>query len=234
MKLVVSLSFLVLAAACESGAPGGGGGPVPAEELGGELGRASCDRWAACCTAEEFMDQTLGAQTEEECVDLYAGLLDSLLIPPLLDSIEQGRVVYHADRMGTCIELVRTLSCTQLAELNDSGSPWGAECQDPFEGQVGADGACANDWDCVSEYCSGDATDFEGNITFGVCITAPTEGLPCDDFECADGFFCDSSGKVPTCLALLVDGSNCELEDECASGACEGGFCGAPTVCDGV
>lgn len=231
-RLVYQVSWLSLslfAAACD----GGGGGSVPPDQLGVEMGSAMCAHFAECCTVEEFMDQTLGAENEEECRALYAGFVGGLLVPVLEDSIAAGRVVYHGDRMAGCLDLMRSLSCSDFNELEAADSPWLVGCQDPFEGQVAIGGECANDWDCVSEYCSGESTDFDGNVTFGACANAPSIGQPCDDFECADNAYCES-GPTPTCQALLSDGSACSSGDDCASGGCEGSVCGPPTTCDGV
>ena len=227
MKRFVYLS-LFLFAACD----GGGRGSVAPSELGGEMGEVMCARLSECCTAAEFMEQTLGAENEEECRAFYSGFVGALLTPVLEDSIAAGRVVYHGDRMGACLDAMAALSCDEATVAIESDSPWNG-CQDPFEGQVAIGGQCANDWDCVSEYCSGESTDFEGNITFGTCAAAPAIGMPCDDFECGEDAYCEN-GTTPTCQAKLSDGSGCTDEDECASGGCNGGVCGAPTTCDGV
>ena len=227
MHRFVFASFIVFAAGC-----GGGSSSVPPDQLGTELGEVMCARMAECCTTEEFMEQTLGADSEEECRALYTGLVGGLLVPVLEDSIAAGRVVYHADRMGACLDTMAAMSCGEAVVAMGGDTLWGG-CEDPFEGQVAVDGVCASDWDCVSEYCSGDSVDFDGNITYGVCAEPPTVGMPCDDFDCAPGAYCDSGAGTPTCQALLADGSACGNEDECASGGCEGGRCGPPTVCDG-
>lgn len=223
MKRLVYLAVTTwFAAGC------GGGDGISPDQLAGEMGSAMCARFAECCTAEEFMEETLGAEDETECRQLFTGLFGALVTPVLEDSIASGRVVYHADRMGDCLDLMRSLSCTELNELEED--VWLVGCQDPFEGQVAIGGECANDWDCVSEYCSGDSTDFEGNVTFGACANAPAIGQPCDDFECAGGAYCDGG----TCQALLSDGATCSSGDDCASGGCDGNVCGPQTTCDGV
>lgn len=221
----LSLSFFT---ACDSG----GGGSVSPSELGEEMGSVMCARMAECCTEAEFMEQTLGADSEEECRALFAGFVGGLLVPVLEDSIAAGRVVYHGDRMGACLDLMAGLSCVESSVAVEGELIFGG-CQDPFEGQVAIGGDCASDFDCISEYCSGDSTDFEGNITFGACAEYPAIGEPCDDFECGPGAYCES-GATPTCQALLADGSACQSGDDCESGGCENSVCGAPTTCDGV
>lgn len=178
------------------------------------------------------MEQTLGADSEAECRALFSGFVGELLVPVLEDSIADGRVVYHGDRMGACLDLMAAMSCDESAVAIEGDIIWSG-CQDPFEGQVALGGDCAQDFDCVSEYCSGDSTDFEGNVTFGLCADYPAIGQPCDDFTCGPDAYCES-GATPTCQALLSDGSACTDGEDCASSGCNGGVCGAPTTCDGV
>ena len=223
MKRFVYVSLFVLAA-CDSG-----GGSISPSDLGSEMADVMCPRLAECCTPAEFMEQTFGAENEEECRSFYTAFAGALLAPVLEDSIAAGRVVYHGDRMRDCFEAMAALPCgASVGEIGAQTPLTG--CEDPFEGQVAIGGECAEDWDCVSEFCSGETLDFEGNVTFGLCAEPPAVGMPCDDFECAAGAYCDAG----TCEALLSDGSACSTGNECASDGCTGGVCGAPTTCDGV
>lgn len=217
-------------AACSDG--GSGGGTVSPDQLAGVLGHSTCSKLSACCTQQEFMDQTLGTTNEAQCEALIAGLVESVLSKTLKSSIDAGRVIYHADRMGDCIAVIDAASCTEYQALNNgSGSFVGSGCEDPFEGRVANGGDCANDFDCTSEFCSGDSTDTNGNITFGKCIVAPTAGQPCDDTECGGNTFCDGG----TCATRKPDGATCSTKDECASNGCNGspGSCGVSMTCDG-
>jgi hypothetical protein len=216
---------LFLSAACDSG----GRGSVPPEQLGTAMGDVMCARLDECCTAAEFMEQTLGGETIEECHEFYAAFVGSILTPLLEDSIEQGRVVYHPDRMGACFDAIEALSCSETFVEVDGPAPWNG-CQDPFEGQVAIGGECGADWDCLSDFCPGSGIDFDGNITYAVCAEPPAIGMPCADFECGHGAYCEQG----TCEALLADGSACSSGNDCQSDACNGGVCGPPTVCDGV
>jgi len=49
--------------------------------------------------------------------------------------------------------------------------------------------------------------------------------------ECVGGF-CDLLGSE-RCEPLRGDGERCEGGDQCVSGGCEGGVCGAVTFCGG-
>jgi len=222
------ISILILAAC-----GGGGSGGVSPAGLASALAEASCNKHEECCTAEEFMDATLGSENAAECKAVLTGF-GSLLTNVLDDSIEAGRVIYHPDRMEDCLAAIDALSC---AEFKDNGEINDSRCEDPFEGQVADGGECANDFDCVSNYCSGDSMDFEGNLTFGVCADDPVAGLPCDEGRCADSAFCDF--ETDLCEALLADGEACTSDNQCKSEECDTttsspGSCVASTTCDGV
>lgn len=212
---------------------GGGSGGITVDNLAAELGEVTCEKLSACCTPQEFMDETLGADTVAECQALFTGF-GTILTNVMQDSIAAGRMIYHGDRMADCFAAIESASCIDF-RTQQSGPFPGSACEDPFEGLVADGGQCANDFDCRSEFCSGDSVDFNGNVTFGTCGVAPAIGQPCDGDDCAEGAFCDFGPSGQTCTALLTDGSACNGDDECASGGCNGtpGTCGVTTTCDG-
>lgn len=208
---------------------GGGGGGVPIDDLGSELARVTCAKLSECCTTQEFMDATLGAEDESECRALFTAF-GGILVKIYKDSIAAGRLVYHGDRMEDCFSAIEGQTCAEYAAVGD-GDFASAGCEDPFEGTVAAGGQCATDEDCTSGWCSGDSVDFEGNITYGTCGAAPTQGMPCEEFDCGAGLYCEAS----TCTPKKADGMACFSDDECTSGGCNGdpGTCGVTMVCDG-
>ena len=223
------LVSVIVLAAC--GGHGSGGAVISLDELAARAAAATCTKWFGCCNATEFMDKTLGASTEEECETTFAGLIDSLLVPTLRDSVANGRLVYHGDVMADCLATYDDLSCAQF-ELAQNVSGADSPCDDPFEGLVADAGACANDVDCVSNYCSGDSVGSGGAITFGACRAAPGPGTPCDDGQCIDGAFCDGTN----CQAKLADGTACTSDEECINDRCDVATnqCGLTTTCDGM
>lgn len=229
-------SLLVIAMAALVGCDDGSQGPIPPDQITVETSKATCKKLASCCTDEEFADEAFDAETEAECVQIYAAFAD-LVFDAVIQSIDAGRIIYHADRMGACIAAMEAVSCSEFAAGGEGDvAPRG--CENPFEGTV-ADGAeCATDFDCISTWCSGDMVDFEGQVTFGTCGPAPGIGQPCEDFECAPGAYCDTSGAESLCQMPKADGAECETEDECTSGGCNDDgtgvlTCGAPTTCNG-
>jgi hypothetical protein len=223
-----SLLLLATWSLVACGSDGGGSGGVPLDNWASELGRATCAKYAECCTPEEFMDKTLGSDDEMQCVQLLSAF-GSLLVKAYKDSEAAGRLVYHGDHMQDCIDKLEALSCEQLArdEARDLAA---LDCENPFEGKVENGAACATDEDCVSEWCVDDSFDTMGNVIMGTCGPAPRAGMPCEGFTCDEGFYC----VADVCQEKKADGMTCESETECLSSGCNGGTCGASMVCDGL
>jgi hypothetical protein len=221
--------FTMILAACGGG--GGSGGVAP-DQIASEVAKVTCTRLFECCTTPELMQEALGAKTEAECESIFAGF-GTIVFNVIKDSIAAGRVKYDGDALGTCLDVVAGATCSEFSKQrrNDYTSA-SSGCKDPFDGQVAANGACANDVDCVSNYCSGDSVDFNGNVTMGTCKPAPTAGNPCDNGDCAENAWCNAG----MCAAPKADGMPCSLDDECASDSCTGtpSQCASSAVCDGT
>lgn len=233
---------MALATGC--GSDGADGGPVPVERLGTEMGEAQCSYMFECCNAQELMEE-LGAfmiETEGECVQFFSGFVGGLLRPQIEAAVSSGRMVYHADRMGECLALISSMSCEQMAEAMASSENFAVPgCQNPFEGLVAANGACAADMECASGTCVGESMDFEGNITEGTCGDAADVGSECDFGECGPGAYCEFGQGGQMCVAAKAAGASCDSDDECLTDNCEGadpmnqtpGTCSANYTCDG-
>jgi hypothetical protein len=223
----IALCIAVAVAGC-------GGDSVPLSELGSEMGKTICAKMVECCTAEELMDELLGATNQTECEELYNGLIGGLVVPQLEDSVASGRMRYDGGRMAECLDDLAAIECSELRGAIRGGP--GTSCADPFTGLVDIGGACAGDVDCISSFCNGDSLDFEGNVMFGVCAQLPSDGQPCVDDTCGPGLRCDR--QLDTCAPALADGMDCTFDDDCASGDCVdsttgNGTCGRTMTCDG-
>jgi hypothetical protein len=239
-RTILACVFGLVLVACSGGDDAGDdvieGDPVAIDQIGEELGGVQCMKLFECCTADEVMDQTLGAETVEECEEFYAAFIGTLLEPVIQDSVDAGRVEYDGEVLGGCLDVIAAMSCSEFsASFGADGLLAG--CGDPFVARVLIEGECANDFDCTSEYCSGDSVDFNtGAITYGTCAVIPGVGEPCDDGECTDAAYCDMTPDVPICAYRLDDGSDCTFDDDCASDFCDDtNLCAVePPVCDGI
>ncbi len=238
-KSVLAYLFGLVLVACDGGGGGGDdvieGDPVPIDQIGEELGAVQCAKLLECCTTEEFMDQTLGAASRAECEEFFSAFIGTLLEPVIQDSVDAGRVEYDGVVMGGCVDVIAELSCAEFSASFGGDGPLGG-CGDPFLALVVIQGECANDFDCTSGYCSGDEVDFmTGAITYGTCAVPRQAGEPCDDFECADDAYCDSTGVEDICENRRLDGADCTMGDHCLSDFCnDANLCGEQMVCDGV
>jgi hypothetical protein len=231
---------LVLSVVVVSACGGGGSsGSLDVDDLSSRVATVMCGQLNDCCTPDEFREETLGSADEAQCIQRYGGLFEGLLAGALRDSIAAGRVVYHADRAGACLDGYAAMSCLEFIRAREADGPFEG-CSDPFEGTVAIAGACTDDMDCISNYCSGDTLDMNGNRLMGTCATPPAAGQPCDQFECGEGTYCQTGGQTPVCREPQADGAPCFDGDECASSGCNGagtstpGTCGQPMTCDGL
>jgi hypothetical protein len=215
------------------GCGGGGGGDVSLNDFPAEAADAFCAKIFECCDQQEIMEQfsifNPPITTEAQCVTAFTGFYQ-LAFGETQAAIDAGKMKYHADRAGACLDAVRDLSCSQYAMLGDSDTFPG--CEDPFEGLVAADQACADDDECVSGYCEGDTQEMTGT-----CKTEPGSGAACPDFQCASGLYCEFGAAGSTCQPTKADGAQCTSDEECQSDNCDdaSGLCAAAApTCDGV
>jgi hypothetical protein len=213
---------------------GGGGGSVAPDQIGAELGGATCERLFECCDAEELMEQLglFDISTVEECTSFFAGFVGGFLGPQIDAAVASGRLVYHGDRMADCVAGLRALPCDELAEAM-TGDDFLALCANPFEGQVGDGGACGSDLECQSATCTGDSMDFEGNVIEGACGPPPGAGDACDLGSCGAGLYCEFDQAGEVCAEARPAGSSCLSDDECVTGNCDVDVCSAEYSCDG-
>lgn len=230
MRHLLAVVALVAAVGC-----GGGGGSVSMGDVPAKFSHAYCTKAFECCTSAEIAVQfgffNPPITTEAECETTYTSLISGFFASEQA-GITAGKIVYHGDAAGSCIDNVSSESCAEFA-ANTNG-----DCKAAFTGTVATGTTCANDDECTTGYCMGATTQPPVN---GTCADKPTNGQACPDFTCADGSFCDFSMQPPMCATPKADGMSCNSADECASHGCNGGnpmmgmpgTCGAPTMCDG-
>jgi hypothetical protein len=224
-----------------AGCGGDGGSPVPLDNLGTELGTASCRKQFECCTDAEIMAQYMNITymgqpitTEQQCIDFSTALLSSFLVDDYKASLAAGRIAYDEAAAGDCIAAIENTSCADYAAAIAGGgkSTSLVSCESPVTPKVTTGGACAHDYECTTDNCVGATS----NGTDGTCQPVPTAGQPCD-FSCADGLYCGyDSSSMMVCQATKANGAQCNIDDECTSDNCDTTMhiCATkPLVCDG-
>lgn len=241
MKRLVVCVVLVGCAGDDSG----GNGAVAIDNLGMEMGTASCGKQFECCTDAEIMQQymniTIDGQpitTEEQCVSLANGLITGYAIPGYKESIAMGRIEYDGAAAADCVAALAGLTCSEYSALQSSRSgDIGGDCRPFIIAKVGDGGGCTQDYECTSDNCVGATVVPDGPDTDGTCMPMPTAGQACDD-NCADGSYCayDLDAAMDICQELKPDGEQCSYSRECASEVCDSTShtcTGRPLVCDG-
>jgi hypothetical protein len=197
------------------------------DELGAALARSLCPKLLECCTAPELGELFDDGPPSDEtsCVTALTGPMEEL-VAGLAGSVAAGRARYDGARMEACLERIEQVACGEFAGFVGEEELF-ASCEAaPFIAEVDDGGACGADVECKSRFCAG-----RGEGELGSCAALPGAGDTCPESRCAEGLYCDSLG--PSCVAQRADGESCAAEDECLSGACPQGTCGAEPTCDG-
>ena len=189
-----SALFCTLIAGC----PGPSTGNVPLEELPEMLAPSYCNLLDRCGNpfAEQFL--ALGGS----CVDGVVPLLEDSFISRAEAAVAAGTVIYHSDRVGTCLSAFEAASCdvTRAADA----------CTDVFEGTIAAGSACGWDEECIDGYCA--MTD---GTCPGTCASRSTAGGSCTDgracptgYGCTDGNCVELAGLGDACGGMTGEGCN--------------------------
>jgi len=154
---------------------------IPIQDLTKELAISFCS------ALEAFRDSAPG------CREHYESTFEAAILDDILHSIEQGRIVYHADRFADCIAEMEAASLVspglgqEMPELLSEQYGWGS-CPKVFEG-LGTEGAdCAADLECKTEfYCAKSERD-----CLGICQLKKGLGGQClENDMCQDGYLCE-------------------------------------------
>jgi hypothetical protein len=203
----------VMAGVC-LGACGGGGGPIPIDQLGTRVEQVGCDYGVRC---GEYPDVAtcLSAVTDTT--------------PQLVADVKSGKTLYDAAKAGTCLDAFASFGCNQ-SSVNVAP----AACDETFTGTVPVGGACVSAQQCASATCETTACDGTTACCVGMCVAARVtvaEGGACGlDATCATGTFCDFG--TSTCKRRGGAGTACVSSIACASGlTCVTSAGTTPRVC---
>jgi Dickkopf N-terminal cysteine-rich region len=185
------------------GACGGGGGPVPIDQLGPRVEQALCD-YSVRCGSYPDVASCMSAVTDTT--------------PQLVADVKSGKTLYDAAKAGTCLDSLGSFGCNQ-SSMNMTSSA----CDEAFKGTLPGGGACINDQECVSANCDRAGCDGTVACCTGLCAAARVtvaEGGTCGlDATCVTGTFCDFAvGGTSTCKRRGGAGAACVSSLECVSG----------------
>lgn len=169
---------------------------------------ASCNR-SATCSKTFFASYSSVAQ----CSTHVAAACQAALALP-----DTG---FSTDAVNACREAMAGAACIATTP---------AACSD-IHGARGEGRPCAEDIQCASGYCNGEA-----DLKCGSCAAVAASGEACDSKKpCGFGLTCKAgtgsggSGTTGTCVAKLQPGSTCAAGDSCVSPyTCRNGTCSPP------
>jgi hypothetical protein len=237
-RLVVCVVVCVGLASCGGD---GAGGSIDVDNLGSELAVAACERQFSCCTTAEITERYMGItfegqpiDSEETCISFSSAVFAGFALASYKDSLAKGRMEYDGEAAANCVAAIEALSCAQYGaeQFPESG------CRPYLIPKVANGGGCTQDYECTSHNCVGEDTPLGEPATDGACMAMPTAGEACDE-NCAGDLICDSDfgSGVDTCRPARADGTQCNLDRECASDYCEEGtrVCAPkPATCNGL
>jgi hypothetical protein len=155
-----------------------------------EIAKAVCPKAYTCCTPPQLMGNDLAGTDEPSCeTKTTAGFKQRF--DSLKGSLEKGRSVYRGDKLQKCVDFIRSATCQQLNRTNHFS---GLECESWIEPKVAEGGACNQDYECTTGFCSKEPKAWEG-----VCKPAAVLGQSCEGPPCAKGLTCD--GATKTCVS---------------------------------
>ncbi len=196
--------------------------PITFQDLPNELAIATCAKSLDCCDSAELTEQDIPSD-QGMCVTKLGPFVGILL--QFQPAIDAGKIIYDADRAGSCIAEQSALSCNDFARTDS------AICDGIFQGTIAKDMACEFNEECVSQNCSDNTS---------TCQNQPSLGEACPEFSCATGMYCGESGEQTICIAVKADGESCTYSEQCIN-VCNGitdsnalGTCGRVATCDGV
>jgi hypothetical protein len=201
-KLALPALALALLAACSNSsdqAPA----PIPFAQMPAALKTALCEKLYQCCSSAELMANP-GIGKDVASCEATLGSYATFLLADVQQSMTGNRIIYHGDRMATCLADLRARSCSEVKMPAGEISVLSL-CEGAIEPRVPAGGPCSEYWDCVGGWCEGDV----GGL-MDKCSAKKPDGEECDESpECASG----------TC-----DNRACKKADEGSGNICKVGM----------
>ena len=178
-------------------ASGGDGAVVPGvRELWAEFVDITCFVMKLCCNEEEKRNNALAGSysfCKSKITNNRAGLADMLALS-ILESIAEGRAVYHPERVPACETRLTLIGCDEALSLRE------LRCDEVIEPKVPVGQPCttAMHYECIAGFCD-----------FNVCAAKKQDGQQCYvNAECISGF-CPGGGMGGVCSVLVPSRALC-------------------------
>jgi hypothetical protein len=189
MRTIVGFSFVAALFSCGGDEKKPVGPPVPIEQMASQMRQLICEKVFSCCSADDLKNNPMVGTDVASCV-AKLDAESSYLLGDVVASVQQGRLIYHGDKLAECMAEVRNRSCDQ-AKMPPGDRDVTQLCAPAFEPQVPIGGACTEFWDCIGGWCAGDFGDLNDR-----CIPLQPVGGDCDEGpECQSGM-CDDEDRV--------------------------------------
>ena len=181
------------------------------------LSGAQCDQLLTCCSNDEFAQ--MGLEDEEECESWALGVF-GLVGDPYESSYAEGAIGINDAAVDDCEQSLAELSCDQFDGTVDQLRRLDG-CADLIEPQLDGGEVCNASFECTTGAC---APEGDGDA---ICQDLPSAGGSCDG-ACSEGLYCDDG----ECSEQKDAGEECNVDDECLTGICEGDDPDEPVVTD--
>ncbi len=170
---------------------GGGGGPIPLDQLWRRWIEVQCSMVHRCPYAAEgvgVIPPAYAGSSAAECVSIINTVFTVFAgedpMWELHDAVDRGTVRYDGNAARACIDYAAGMSCDQLQE-----EP--AECERVFVGTVSPGGQCVVDLECLRGWCDTEAA------CPGRCVAYRRAGESCTGSTelCEPNTYCDDTGR---------------------------------------
>lgn len=190
MKPVLRILAALAVVACGSSDPAPKPAPILLADVPTQLRQVICEKVFSCCSAADLKNNPELGNEVATCAAKLDGEA-TFLLADVGASVQQGRLLYHGDKMAECMAELKARSCDQ-AKMPPGDLDVTELCRAAFEPQVPMGGACSDYWDCIGGWCLGDI----GNLQDHCSPLKPVggdcdEGPECQSGLCGDARVCE-------------------------------------------
>lgn len=200
-------------------------------------------------SASECRDQQSQRRVDEQTIARANGLTyDGQCVVEIILRARELECEFRLDEAATPQQL-EAAACRVPCKPYYGDKPEGEACSrfgltvavdDCAQGlQCSQDRVCERICTTRDPLMQGQACEVDGNVpceltTFCdpgslTCELPPQLSEPCEE-RCAAGSWCDRAPQTPVCVATLVTGEPCVLDESCVSGQCTDDVCAPPSA----